>query len=87
MLPYVDGMEVCRVIREESLPARVLMLAANDSMQDKIEGLKGGADDYLTKPFAFDELLARIVALRRRGGGHEQTKLLNVGDNETWRWL
>lgn len=80
MLPYLDGMEVCRVIREERLPPMVLMLTAKDSLQDKIEGLKGGADDYLTKPFAFDELLARIIALRRRNSGHDQPKLLRVGD-------
>jgi DNA-binding response OmpR family regulator len=80
MLPYVDGMEVCRVMREERLPTMVLMLTAKDSLQDRIEGLKGGADDYLIKPFAFDELLARIVALRRRGGGQDQLKMLRVGD-------
>lgn len=79
MLPYIDGLEVCRVMREEHLPSMVLMLTAKDSLQDKIEGLKGGADDYLSKPFAFDELLARIVALRRRGG-HEQPKLLRAGN-------
>lgn len=79
MLPYIDGLEVCRVIREEQLPAMVLMLTARDSLQDKIEGLKGGADDYLSKPFAFDELLARIVALRRRGG-HDQPRLLRAGN-------
>jgi DNA-binding response OmpR family regulator len=64
MLPYVDGMEVCRVIREERLPVMVLMLTAKDSLQDKIAGLKGGADDYLTKPFAFDEMLALIASAR-----------------------
>ena len=79
MLPYIDGLEVCRVIREEQLPAMVIMLTAKDSLQDKIDGLKGGADDYLSKPFAFDELLARIVALRRRGG-HDQPRLLRVGN-------
>jgi DNA-binding response OmpR family regulator len=79
MLPYIDGLEVCRVIREERLPLLVLMLTAKDGLADKIEGLKGGADDYLTKPFAFDELLARIVALRRRGNGHDQRNLLRVG--------
>lgn len=79
MLPYVDGLEVCRVVREEQLPVLVLMLTAKDSLQDKIAGLKGGADDYLSKPFAFDELLARIVALRRRGG-HEQPRLLRAGN-------
>ncbi len=66
MLPYVDGLEITRLLREERRPAMILMLTAKDSLADKIEGLKGGADDYLTKPFAFDELLARLVALRRR---------------------
>jgi DNA-binding response OmpR family regulator len=80
MLPYVDGLEVCRVIREEQVPVTVLMLTAKDSLQDKIEGLKGGADDYLTKPFAFDELLARIVALRRRNLGHDHSRQIRVGD-------
>lgn len=79
MLPYVDGLEVCRVIREEHLPVLVLMLTAKDSLEDKIEGLRGGADDYITKPFAFDELLARIVALRRRGTSHPQQSALRVG--------
>ena len=65
-LPYVDGLELCRLLRLEGHPAAILMLTAKDSLRDKIEGLRGGADDYLTKPFAFDELLARIVALSRR---------------------
>jgi len=79
MLPYIDGLELCRIIREERLPVLVLMLTAKDSLEDKIEGLRGGADDYLTKPFAFDELLARIVALHRRGTSHEQQSILRVG--------
>ncbi len=66
MLPYVDGLEVARLLNEEKRRAMILMLTAKDSLQDKVEGLKGGADDYLTKPFAFEELLARIVALGRR---------------------
>jgi len=66
MLPYLDGLEVCRMLREEGHAAYILMLTAKDTLQDKIDGLKGGADDYLTKPFAFDELLARIGALQRR---------------------
>ena len=66
MLPYVDGLEVAKMLREERRKAMILMLTARDSLDDKIEGLKGGADDYMTKPFAFEELLARIVALRRR---------------------
>ncbi|HEY4202813.1 MAG TPA: response regulator transcription factor [Devosiaceae bacterium] len=79
MLPYLDGMEVCRLLREEHRPVMILMLTARDSLQDKVEGLKGGADDYLTKPFAFDELLARIVALRRRDSGSEQERQLHIG--------
>lgn len=66
MLPYVDGVEICRVLREEHRPVSIIMLTARDSLEDKISGLRGGADDYMTKPFAFDELLARIVALQRR---------------------
>ncbi len=78
-LPYLDGMEVCRMVREERLPVMILMLTAKDSLKDKVEGLKGGADDYLTKPFAFDELLARIVALSRRTGGAEHDKAIRLG--------
>jgi DNA-binding response OmpR family regulator len=66
MLPYVDGLDVCRQLREERSALPIIMLTARDSLANKIEGLKGGADDYMTKPFAFDELLARIIALRRR---------------------
>lgn len=80
MLPYLDGLEVCRVIRAENIDVMVLMLTAKDSLQDKIDGLKGGADDYLTKPFAFDELLARLVALRRRATGPHSPRQLVVGD-------
>lgn len=79
MLPYVDGMEVCRVLREERRPLLILMLTAKDTLKDKIDGLKGGADDYLTKPFAFDELLARLIALKRRGIGTGRDDVLSVG--------
>ena len=67
------------MVREERLPVMILMLTAKDSLKDKVEGLKGGADDYLTKPFAFDELLARIVALSRRTGGAEHDKAIRLG--------
>jgi len=81
MLPYVDGLEVARVLREERRRAMILMLTARDSLEDKVEGLKGGADDYLTKPFAFEELLARIVALRRRRADLDDAEgELRVGD-------
>jgi DNA-binding response OmpR family regulator len=70
-LPYIDGLELCRLVRSERIPVLILMLTARDSLKDKVAGLQGGADDYLAKPFAFDELLARIVALRRRIVGHD----------------
>ena len=66
MLPGMDGMEVCATLRRERRPCLILMLTAKDALQDKVEGLQAGADDYLTKPFAFDELLARLRALLRR---------------------
>lgn len=65
-LPTLDGLEVCRAMREEGCDAFVLMLTARGGLQDRVEGLRGGADDYLAKPFAFDELLARMQALLRR---------------------
>jgi DNA-binding response OmpR family regulator len=70
MLPRgLDGMEVCATLRRERRRCLVLMLTAKDALQDKVEGLHAGADDYLTKPFAFDELLARLAALLRRADG------------------
>ena len=78
-LPYLDGLEVCRIVRQERHAVTILMLTAKDSIQDKVEGLRGGADDYLTKPFALDELLARIVALQRRRVGQDENESLRVG--------
>ena len=66
MMPGGDGVETCRTLRERGCVSLVLMLTAKDTVQDRIDGLKGGADDYLTKPFAFGEVLARIEALLRR---------------------
>jgi len=80
MLPYVDGLEVCRALRAEGRTPFVLMLTAKDTLQDKIDGLKGGADDYLTKPFAFDELLARIGAMQRRRAAPAAQKPLQIGN-------
>jgi len=79
MIPYVDGLEVCRIIRQERRPVLVLMLTAKESIRDRVDGLQGGADDYLTKPFAFDELVARIEALRRRRPGLDPVETLQVG--------
>jgi two-component system OmpR family response regulator len=67
MLPGIDGFETCRRLREAGTWAPVLMLTARDSVEDRVAGLDGGADDYLTKPFSFNELLARLRALSRRG--------------------
>ena len=67
MLPDIGGFEVCRRIREAGRWAPVLMLTARDAVQDRVSGLDAGADDYLTKPFALAELLARLRALIRRG--------------------
>lgn len=66
MLPNMDGMEICTRLRKIGIHTPVLMLTAKDTLENKIEGLNKGADDYLTKPFAFTELLARVRALLRR---------------------
>ncbi|MBY5918563.1 response regulator transcription factor [Rhizobium leguminosarum] len=79
MIPYVDGIEVCRIIRQERRSVLVLMLTAKESIRDRVDGLQSGADDYLIKPFAFDELIARIEALRRRRPTLERTDVLQVG--------
>jgi two-component system, OmpR family, response regulator len=79
MLPGIDGFEVCRRLRARGRWAPVLMLTARDTVPDRIEGLDAGADDYLVKPFAFGELLARLRALIRRGAV-ERPAVLQVGD-------
>src|SRR5262249_18990437 len=69
MLPGLNGFETCRRLRNDGVWAPVLMLTARDSVEDRVAGLDTGADDYLVKPFAFAELLARLRALARRGAG------------------
>ena len=66
MLPGGDGFELCRVLRQRGVASPVLMLTARDAVDDRVRGLEAGADDYLTKPFAFRELVARVRALARR---------------------
>lgn len=66
MLPEMDGMEVCRTLRDAGNKTPILMLTAKDQVRDRVAGLNAGADDYLVKPFAFEELLARLHALLRR---------------------
>jgi DNA-binding response OmpR family regulator len=82
MLPKLDGYEVCRRLRAQSKHVPVLMLTARDSVNDRVRGLDGGADDYLVKPFAFRELLARIRALLRRDGQARSGPVLRVADLE-----
>ena len=79
MLPGVSGFETCRRLREAGVWAPVLMLTARDAVEDRVAGLDNGADDYLVKPFAFAELLARLRALARRGDA-ERPSVLSVGD-------
>ena len=80
MLPGIDGYQVCRRLREDSRSeVPILMLTARDALEDRLQGLRVGADDYLIKPFALSELVARIEAiLRRSSGGHK--RLLRVAD-------
>jgi len=79
MLPGIDGFETCRRLRAGGVWAPVLMVTARDAVADRIAGLDGGADDYLVKPFAFDELLARLRALTRRTPA-ERPPVLAVAD-------
>ncbi len=79
MLPGMDGIEVCRRLREQGHWVPVLMLTARDTVDDRVRGLDVGADDYLTKPFSFAELSARVRALIRRGG-EDRPATLMVGD-------
>ena len=79
MLPGIDGFETCRRLRASGVWAPVLMLTARDSVEDRVAGLDTGADDYVVKPFAFAELLARLRALVRRGEP-ERPNVLAVGD-------
>jgi two-component system OmpR family response regulator len=78
-LPDIDGLTMLRRLREAQRWVPVLLLTARDAVQDRVTGLDGGADDYLTKPFAFPELLARLRALIRRGA-RERPSVLAVGD-------
>jgi heavy metal response regulator len=75
MLPDQDGIQVCRNLRRRKIATPVLMLTALSTTGDKVKGLDAGADDYLTKPFEFDELLARVRALLRRGEAQEASRL------------
>jgi DNA-binding response OmpR family regulator len=79
MLPQKDGFQVCRNLRQKKVNTPILMLTARDTIEDKVTGLDSGADDYLVKPFAFNELLARLRALLRRESLTKTPKLI-VGE-------
>jgi DNA-binding response OmpR family regulator len=92
LLPRRSGLEVCRWLRDHQLSTPVLMLTALDQVDQKVAGLDAGADDYLTKPFAFAELLARVRAVTRRDANGQIIDALQVGDlrldprtHEAWR--
>jgi two-component system OmpR family response regulator len=91
MLPGLSGFETCRLLRDAGVWSPVLMLTARDAVDDRVAGLDVGADDYLTKPFSFAELLARLRALVRRGGSERPTELivgslrLDPASRRTWR--
>lgn len=75
MLPSVDGIEICRQLRQERINTPIIMLTARDGLKDRVAGLDSGADDYLSKPFEFDELLARMRALLRRESAIKSTEI------------
>lgn len=79
LLPQMDGIEICRKLRQQNIHTPILMLTAKGQLQDKVEGLDSGADDYLIKPFSFEELLARLRALKRRPQ-KEVGNVLKVGN-------
>jgi heavy metal response regulator len=75
MLPKIDGLTLCRTLRKEGNQTPIIMLTAKDTVKDKVKGLDSGADDYLPKPFAFEELLARVRVLLRKKDNYVQTQL------------
>ena len=79
MLPGIDGITICRRLRARGRHVPILLLTARDAIEERVAGLDGGADDYLTKPFAFRELLARVRALLRRDG-QSRAPILHAGD-------
>ena len=80
MLPKLDGLSLIERIRNEKIRTPVIILSAKDSIDDRVQGLRSGSDDYLTKPFAFSELLARVQALMRRASGLSEPTILRVSD-------
>lgn len=90
MLPKVDGLTILRKLRAEGFKQQILILTAKDTVEDRVRGLDAGADDYLVKPFAFDELLARVRALVRRSYGEKSPSIevgglrMNTSTQQVW---
>ncbi len=82
MLPGTDGLSIVKVLRSQSIRTPVMILSALGQVDDRVRGLEAGADDYLVKPYAFSELMARVEALLRRGTGPAPDTVLRVGDLE-----
>jgi DNA-binding response OmpR family regulator len=80
LLPELDGLAVCRILRKRGLRVPILMLTARDAIDDRVAGLDAGADDYLVKPFALKELLARLRALNRRAADVTKSPILHIAD-------
>lgn len=80
MLPEIDGLTVCRQLRRDGSRVPILMLTARDTIDDRVTGLDAGADDYLVKPFALNELLARVRAMTRRANDAPKSRLLQLAD-------
>ncbi len=80
MLPDIDGFELCKRIRAKGFDLPILMLTAKKEIQDRVAGLDAGADDYLTKPFSFEELVARVRALLRRYGKKQESRIITKGN-------
>jgi two-component system, OmpR family, response regulator len=80
MLPKLDGLSLISKLRQQKINTPVIILSAKRSVEERIKGLESGSDDYLTKPFAFSELLARVYALIRRATGAKETTRLEIGD-------
>ena len=80
MMPNVSGLDACRQLREAGYERAIIMLTAKDTVEDRVLGLDAGADDYLVKPFEFDELLARLRALGRRSTQKIQQEIIEIGD-------
>jgi heavy metal response regulator len=80
MLPEIDGLTVCRELRKRDNRTPILMLTARDALDDRVHGLDAGADDYLVKPFALKELLARLRAISRRGANTPKSPILQISD-------